>query len=301
MKNMLKVICGIVALAAPLPVLAALNVLACEPEWAALTKEIAGDKASVFQAITALQDAHRIEARPSLIARARLADLLVCSGADLEIGWLPLLVTQSGNPRIRPGGPGYLEASQHVTRIEIPKIIDRALGDIHPAGNPHVHTDPRNIAKVAEVLTERLAQLDHANAQTYRARSKAFLNRWRSAIERWERQAAPLKGATVIVYHKAFGYMASWLGMMEVAFLEPKPGVPPTPGHLAELVTQMQRQPAKAIIYSAYNDPRAADFLSQRTGIPAVMLPFTVGGSDQAKDLFGLFDDTLARLLGTIK
>lgn len=301
MVTVLKLVCALSALALALPSWAALNVFACEPEWAALTKEIAGDQAAVFQAITALQDAHRIEARPSLIARARSADLLVCSGADLEIGWLPLLMTQSGNPRIRPGGPGYLEASQYVTRMEIPKVIDRALGDVHPAGNPHVHTDPRNIARVAEVLTERLAQLDHANARTYRARAKAFLDRWRSALERWQRQAAPLKGATVVAYHKEFGYMTSWLGMTEVGTLEPRPGLPPTPSHLAQLVEQMRREPARAIIYSAYNDPRAAEFLSQRTGIPAVMLPFTVGGSDQAKDLFGLYDDTLARLLRTIK
>jgi zinc/manganese transport system substrate-binding protein len=301
MKTTLNLLVALSGLAAALPALAALNVLACEPEWAALTREIAGDKASVSSAITALQDAHHIEARPSLIARARSADLLVCSGADLEIGWLPLLLTQSGNPRIQPGNPGYLEASQYVTRIEIPKVIDRALGDIHPAGNPHIHTDPRNIAKVAEVLTERLAQLDYANAQTYRARGKAFLERWRNAIERWERQAAPLKGATVVVYHKDFSYMEAWLGLIEVGALEPKPGIPPTPGHLAELVTQMQRQPAKAIIYCAYEDPQPAEFLSQRAKIPAMMLPFTVGGTEKASDLYGLFDDTLVRLLSNIK
>ena len=153
MKDMLKVICVLAALAVSLPVQAALNVFACEPEWAALTREIAGDKVSVFSATTALQDAHHIEARPSLIAKARSADLLVCSGSELEIGWVPLLLTQAGNTRIQPGNPGYLEASQYVTRIEIPKVIDRALGDIHPAGNPHILTDPRNIAKVAEVLT----------------------------------------------------------------------------------------------------------------------------------------------------
>ena len=301
MKDMLKVICVLAALAVSLPVQAALNVFACEPEWAALTREIAGDKVSVFSATTALQDAHHIEARPSLIAKARSADLLVCSGSELEIGWVPLLLTQAGNTRIQPGNPGYLEASQYVTRIEIPKVIDRALGDIHPAGNPHILTDPRNIAKVAEVLTERLAQLDHANAETYRARGKAFLDRWRSAIANWEHQAAPLKGATVVVYHKDFSYMEAWLGMIEVGALEPRPGIPPTPGHLAELVTQMQREPAKAIIYSAYQDPQPAEFLSQRAKIPAMMLPFTVGGTEKASDLYGLFDDTVARLLKVIK
>lgn len=301
MKNMLKAVCAIAALGAPLPVLAALNVFACEPEWAALTREIAGDKVTVYSATTALQDPHHIEARPSLIARARSADLLVCTGSELEIGWVPLLLTQSGNARIQPGNPGYFEASQFVARIEIPKVIDRALGDIHPGGNPHIQTDPRNIAKVAEALAERLAQLDRSNADTYRARSKAFLDRWRGAIANWERQAAPLKGATVVVYHKDFSYMEVWLGMVEVGALEPRPGIPPTPGHLAELVTQMQHQPAKAIIYSAYQDPQPAQFLSQRAKIPTTMLPFTVGGTEKASDLFGLFDDTLARLLSVIK
>ena len=301
MKTLLKMFCAALALSACLPAAAALTVLACEPEWAALTREIAGDKVSVSSATTALQDPHRIEARPSLLARARSADLLVCSGADLEVGWLPLLMSQSGNARIRPGGPGYLEASQHVVRLEIPERIDRALGDIHPAGNPHIHTDPRNIAKVAEVLTERLAQLDPANADAYRARAKAFLERWRSSIERWQRDAAPLKGASIVTYHKDFSYLQAWLGLVSAGTLEPKPGIPPTPGHLAELVSQMQRQPAKAIIHAAYQDPQPAQFLSQRAKIPVTMLPFTVGGTDKATDLFGLFDDTIARLLSVVK
>jgi zinc/manganese transport system substrate-binding protein len=283
------------------PVHAALNILACEPEWAALASEIAGDKATVNSATTALQDVHHIEARPSLIARARSADLLICSGSDLEVGWLPLLVTQSGNGKIRPGTSGYLEASQFVARLDIPRVIDRAMGDVHPGGNPHILTDPRNITKVAEALTERLSQIDAANATTYRARHKAFLDRWLPAIARWEQQAAPLKGSSVVVHHKDWTYMLAWLGMKEAASLEPKPGIPPTPGHLAELLNLMQREPAKMILYAAYNDPKAAEFLSSRSKIPAVMLPFTVGGSDRARDLFGLFDDTIARLLAVPK
>ena len=207
------------------------------------------------------------------------------------------VLTQSGNQRIQPGKPGYLQASQFVARLDIPKVLDRALGDIHPGGNPHVHTDPRNIAKVADVLLERLAQIDNANAAVYRARHKDFMQRWTGAIVRWEQQAAPLKGTAVVVHHKDFSYLLNWLGMKEAASLEPKPGIPPTPGHLAELLGLMQREPAKLIIYAAYNDPKAAEFLSSRSKIPSVMLPFTVGGSDKARDLFGLFDDTIARLL----
>jgi zinc/manganese transport system substrate-binding protein len=283
------------------PALAQLKVLVCEPEWGALTQELAGDKVSVYSATTALQDPHHIEARPSLIARARNADLIVCSGSELEVGWLPLLLAQSGNTKIQPGTPGFLEASQLVSRLEIPKVLDRSLGDIHPAGNPHIHLDPRNIAKVAEVLRDRLMQIDSANADFYKSRTAAFLARWGEAIRRWESQAAPLKGMTMVVYHKDASYLIEWLGLREIGSLEPKPGVPPTTAHLADLVARMQREPAKVIVYSAYNSPQAAQFLSDRTKIPAVMLPFTVGGSDKAKDLFGLFDDTLARLLAVQK
>ena len=299
-KIIVTMMAGILWLLAQ-PASAALKVLACEPEWASLVQELAGDKASVSSATTALQDAHHIEARPSLIARARNADLVVCTGSELEIGWLPLLLRQSGNERIQPGKPGYLEASQLVPRLEIPKALDRALGDIHPEGNPHIQLDPRNIAKVAQVLGDRLVQLDPANAETYHGRTAAFLARWNTAIKRWEAEAAPLKGLTTVVYHQNMSYLNAWLGMREVGSLEPKPGVPPTAAHLAELVGRMQAAPAKVIVYVAYNNPQAAQFLSERTRIPAVMLPFTVGGSDKAKDLFGLFDDTLARLLAVAK
>jgi zinc/manganese transport system substrate-binding protein len=301
MKSILKFLCASGLAIAALPAAAALNVFACEPEWSALAQELGGDKVSVYSATTALQDPHRIEARPSLIARIRSADLLVCSGSELEIGWLPLLLTQSGNSKIQLGTLGYMEASQYVAKLEIPKVLDRALGDIHPGGNPHIHTDPRNIAKVAAALEERLAQLDPGNAGTYHSRAKAFLDRWQAAIARWEKEAAPLKGVPIVVHHKAFTYFINWTGMREVASLEPKPGIPPTPSHLAELIDQMKSQPAKVIVYSSYNSPQAAQFLSERSKIPTVMLPFTVGGTEKAKDLFGFFDDMIERLLGAVK
>ena len=285
----------------PWPAFAALNIFACEPEWAALAQEIGGDKVAAFAATTARQDPHRIEARPSLIARARNADLVVCSGSELEIGWLPLLLQQSGNARIQRGSPGYLEASQAVARLEIPKVVDRALGDIHPSGNPHVHLDPRNIARIAEALAARLVQIDAANAAYYRERAADFGRRWASALEKWTKLAAPLKGVAVVVYHKDLSYFIAWSGMREAGALEPKPGLPPTPAHLAELIERMKRDPAKAVVFSPFNNPEAARFLSERTGIPAIGLPYTVGGSDKAKDLFGLFDDTIERLLGAAK
>jgi len=301
MKAILRFVVALSSVVFALPATAALNVFACEQEWAALAQELAGDKAPVYSATNALQDVHKVEARPSLIARIRSADLLICSGSELEIGWLPLLLTQSGNARIQPGSAGYLEASQFVPKLEIPKVVDRALGDVHPSGNPHVHLDPRNIAKVADVLTERLVQLDPANAEAYKARASVFLERWRAALSRWEKETVRLKGVPVVVYHKDMSYFINWAGMREAGSLEPKPGLPPTPAHLADLVERMKRDPAKVIVYSPYNSPRAAEFLSERTKIPSVMLPFTVGGTERAKDLFGLFDDTIARLLATVK
>ena len=284
-----------------LPAGAALNVLACEPEWGALTRELGGDKVSVYDATNALQDPHRIQARPSLIAQARRADLLACTGSELEIGWLPILLQQSGNPKIQPGQPGYFEAARYVRMLEVPTRLDRAEGDIHPGGNPHIQTDPRNIALVADALAKRLAQTDPANAAFYQGRYKAFADRWQAAIRNWEKEAAPLKGAAIVVQHKGFPYLENWLGLREVATLEPKPGVEPTSVHLAQVLEQLQRQPAKMVIRAAYNDGRASEWLAQRARIPAVELPFTVGGSDRSKDLFGLFDETVQKLLAALK
>lgn len=301
MTTFLKPLFAALAVLVSVPAHSALNVFACEPEWGALAQEIAGDRVSVYSATTALQDPHRIEARPSLIARARSADLMVCTGSDLEVGWLPLLFTQSGNGKIRPGSPGFFEASQFVPRLEIPKVIDRSMGDIHPGGNPHVHLDPRNIAKVAEALGARLAQVDPGSAAAYVTGTTRFLERWQAAIARWEKDGARLRGAPIVVYHKDMSYFIQWMGLREAGSLEPKPGLPPTPAHLADLVERMKREPAKAVVYSAYNSPKAAEFLAERTGIVPVMLPYTVGGSDKARDLFGLFDDTLSRLLAVVK
>lgn len=280
---------------------AALKVFACEPEWGALARELLGGEGSVYVATTALQNPHRIEARPSLIARARSADLVVCTGAELEQGWLPLVLSQAGNARIQAGQPGYFEAARYAQLIEVPERVDRAMGDVHAAGNPHLHLDPRNVARVATALEERMAALDPAQAARYRERTKHFLARWDAAIARWERDAAPLRGMAVVVYHRDMSYLLAWLGLREAGTLEPRPGLPPGTAHLTELLAQLARAPAKAVLRSAYSDPRPASWLAERAGIPAVTLPYTVGGTDQARDLFGLFDDTLGRLLGHLK
>jgi zinc/manganese transport system substrate-binding protein len=298
----MKFIAAILLLLSASPAaLAALNIFACTPEWGSLAKELGGDKANVYVASTALQDPHRIEARPSLIARARSADLMVCNGAQLEIGWLPLVQQQSGNPKIRTGQPGYFEAASAVPLIEKPSSVDRSLGDVHPDGNPHLHLDPRNVALVAAALGERMARLDAADAAVFRDRTKAFLDRWNDAEARWQKLGAPLKGIGVVVYHKNLSYLLNWLGMQEVGALEPKPGLPPSTAHLNELLEQLKRTPAKAVVRAAYNEPRAAEWLAERTKILAITVPYTVGGTDGAKDLFGLYDDTLARLLTVVK
>lgn len=301
MNRFVKSLMVLAALVAASPSLAALNIFACEPEWGALAKELAGEKASIYVATTALQDPHRIEARPSLIARARSADLMVCTGAELEVGWLPLLQTQSGNSKIQTGRPGYFEAASHVVKLEVPQRMDRSEGDVHPGGNPHIHLNPYNVEKVAAALGERMAQLDAGEAPYYQARTKAFLERWRQAVMKWEELGAPLKGMPIVVHHKDLSYLNNWLGMRELGELEPKPGLPPTASHLSELLARLGKGPAKAVVRSAYNDPQAAEWLAARAKIPAVVLPFTVGGSDKAKDLFGLFDDTLARLLAVTR
>lgn len=296
MKTAFKLACGIAAMLAA-SAHAAVNIFACEPEWAALATELGGDKVQVYSAVTANQDPHRIEPRPSLIAKLRRADLMVCTGAELEAGWAPMLLRQAANAKVQPGQPGYFEAAAQVQRLDVPTRVDRAEGDVHAGGNPHVHTDPRRIAVIATRLAERLAQLDAANAAHYRARHADFARRWTEAIGNWEARAAGLRGARVVAHHKDWVYLYDWLGLVAAGTLEPKPGVPPSAAHLAALKATLARAPARAIVRTPYQDPRPGEWLGREARIPVVVLPYTVGGSPRATDLFGLFDDTIARLL----
>ena len=289
------------ALALSTPAHANLNVFACEPEWGALSHEIGGDKVSIYTATTGAQDPHQIQARPSLIAKARTADITVCDGAELEIGWLPMILQQAGNEKIAVGQPGAFDTTNYVRLLEQPSRLDRAEGDIHAAGNPHIQTDPRMIPPVAKALAARFSQLDGANAAYYASRLDDFNKRWSVALAKWTAQAAPLKGINIAVQHHAWIYMENWLGLHEVVPLEPKPGVPPSSGYLAEVLQKLQATPAKFTIRAAYEDDRPSTFISEHANIPAVVLPFTVGGTDGAKDLFGLYDDTINRLLAGLK
>lgn len=300
MKSPINTLTGLLAflflLAGAWPAQAAIRVLATTPEWASLTRELGGDRVDVYAATTAFQDPHRVEARPSLIARARNAGLVIATGAQLEIGWLPVLLQESGNPRVQLGQPGYFEATQQVRVLEVPTSVDRSMGDVHPLGNPHIQLDPRNIARVADALSRRLAQIDGANAAYYAQRGGDFQSRWGEAMQRWDTEAAPLKGVSVVVIHRDERYLTNWIGMRELASIEPKPGVPPSAGYLASLVAKLKDSPPQMILRNAYNDPKAVNWLSERIHAPVVLLPYTVGGTPAAQDLFGLFDDTLARL-----
>lgn len=304
MKNkVLIVMVFCIALQLPLGAAAALRVFACEPEWAALAEELGGDRVKVSAATHALQDPHYLEARPSLISRMRRADLLICTGAQLEIGWLPMLLTKANNPEVRPGGAGYLEAGNFVRHLEVPASVDRSQGDVHPQGNPHIQTDPRNFLLVASALSERLASLDPDHAEDYQAKLEQFLAAWNAALVAWEAEARPLRGKRVVTHHKSWVYLENWLGLELVGTLEPVPGIPPTASHLSKLLTQLGDDGSGAdfIIRSPFQSDKASEWLSERTSIPELVLPFTVGGNEQAGDLYGLFSDTIKRLLEASK
>ncbi len=275
---------------------AALTVFACEPEWGSLAQEIGGDKVDVKNATNAKQDVHHIQARPSLIAAMRKADLVFCTGSDLEIGWLPILLTQTGNSKVQIGTDGSLMAADFVQRQQVPARVDRANGDVHPNGNPHIQMDPRNIAVVAKVLHQRLRMIDPANADYYQTRYDDFVQRWQTAIRNWQEQAAPLRGKKIAIQHNSWVYLTNWLGIDVVTPLEPKPGIPPSGGDLANVLDKIRAHPVKAVIYAAYENPAPSLWLGREANIPAIELPFTVGGNAQSNDLFGLFDSTIALL-----
>jgi zinc/manganese transport system substrate-binding protein len=295
-STMIKIVVAFTLMAASCAQ-ATVQVFACEPEWAALAGEIGGANIEATSATNPLQDPHYIQARPSLIAGMRKADLLICSGSGLEAGWLPVLLGKGNNPKVQPGQPGNLMASQYVSRLEIPAVLDRAQGDLHAEGNPHIQTDPRNLALVAKVVAQRLQQIDPANAPHYQQGLAAFEDKWTKAITEWEQQAAPLRGKPVVVHHKSWAYLNNWLGLIEVATLEAKPGVPPSAAHLEELLLQLKSTPAALIIRTPYQDAQPSQWLTKQTGIPNAVLPGTVGGTPDAGDLYNLFDTTIRTLL----
>lgn len=274
-----------------------INVFACEPEWAALAKELGGERLSIYSATTSMQDPHHIQARPSLIAKARRADLIVCSGAELETGWLPLLLRKSGNAKIQYNQPGNFAAADFVDKHDVPVKLDRSMGDVHAEGNPHIHTSPENILPVADALYKRLSEIDAENAAVYLARYQSFEKQWQQSVKQWKAKADGLSGANIVTHHTYWTYLNDWLGMHVLATLEPVPGVSPSSSHLAKIKKQLSQQDIKMILHVSYVSDRPSQWLADKTGAPVVALPATVdyqGG----QTLSQWFDEVIQRLAG---
>jgi zinc/manganese transport system substrate-binding protein len=276
---------------------AQLNVFACEPEYAALTQSLAPD-AKVYSATTAMQDPHLVQARPSLIAKMRQADLVVCAGADLEIGWLPMLQMKASNNRVRSTDTGLFYAAEHTDTLDKLESVDRSMGDVHAKGNPHLHFDPVKVLEVAQGLSAKLIQLDPDNKAAYTQALSQFSGQWQAKIPQWQQQAQSLKGKKVIAYHSSFRYLFNWTGIEQVADLEPKPGLAPTSSHLATLLARAEKGDVMAIIVASYQDERGAEWLAERANLKVVTLPMSVGGNEQSTDLISLYDSVLSLLNG---
>jgi zinc/manganese transport system substrate-binding protein len=274
--------------------LAKLKVVATYPWIGELVKEVGKDRVSLYVIAKGTEDPHFVVPKPSHIAKMRDADLLIVQGASLEEGFLPPLLQQSNNPKIQPGRQGYLDLSQFVELIEKPVNISRAMGDVHPEGNPHYQLDPHNIPPLARAIAERLCQLDSPNCAHYRGNLEDFLKRWNARLTEWDRGFAKLKGIKVIQYHKLYDYLLQRYGMVLVGTLEPLPGIPPTGKHIEGLISQAQG--VKFILQDVYHEKRTAQFVAQRLNAKVVILPHEVGAVPEAKDLFSLFDEILRRL-----
>ena len=304
-RSLLKVLTGLSLLILIMPIASAnakpLFIFACEPEWASLAQSIGGDQVKVYSATSAMQDPHYIQARPSLLAKVRKADLLFCAGAELEVGWLPLLLRKAKSS-VQVGQPGYLMAAEQIdNKLEVPEVLDRSMGDVHSAGNPHVHLNPEHVLTIAQALANRLVQIAPERAEHFNQGLLQFQQRWQQSILIWQKQAEPLKGKKVMVYHKNFSYMLDWLSIDLVGDLEPLPGIPPTSKHLADLLALQQQTPADVLLYAPYQNEDPVDWFVKKTAIKAIKMPYTVGGSEQAADLFSLYQQQINLLLEAMK
>ena len=275
-----------------------LRVVATYETFAEIGRQVGGPNVEVKALANGSWDPHFVDAKPSYLVALHKADALLLNGLELEVGFLPPLLQQSGNAKIQAGAPGYVDLSRFIAPIEIPKGgVDRSMGDIHPYGNPHTETDPHNVGRVADEVARRLAAIDPAGAATYQARGADFSKRWTSAIAGWERRAAPLRGMEIVTHHVAWVYLAHWLGLVDVAHLEPKPGIPPSASSLAQLLATLAGHHPRAIVRLAYEPERPSLWLSERLTIPALVLPHAPAATDDAKDLFTLYDGVIDRLL----
>ncbi len=294
-KGLLLCLAGVIAM----PV-QALNIFACEPEWAALARQLAPD-ATVFSATHAYQDPHYIEARPSLIARLRRADIAFCSGAELEAGWLPALQQRAADPAVRDGLPGMVYAADIVSTIEKHQVSLVGRGHVHAQGNPHLHLDPERVEDIAKAFSQRLQRIDSDNADLYQQALATWHAHWKKKKLQWRQQSLILRDQQIVVQHTTFSYLWRWLRMKPVADLEPSPGVPPTLSHLDGLVTALKDKQPRAIVYNWYQSEKSPRWLAEKTGLPLLSLPSTVSKKDGIETLEQLFDHLIAQLRTTVQ
>jgi zinc/manganese transport system substrate-binding protein len=276
------------------PALANLNVVATLPWIGSLVTDLGKDKVKVTTLVKASQDPHYVEAKPSLIVEARRADILLFNGLDLEVGYLPILIESSRNPKIQPGTPGHFDCSQFVNPIERPTQVDRSMGDVHPMGNPHYHFSPKNILKVAEGIAGGLARIDPVNKDIYRANLNSFVEKFQEKQKQWN--GRNLRGKRFLPYHKFFEYLAAEFGFEIIEYIEAKPGIPPSAGHVEKLIELMKKTKPDAILTTAYYGTKEVSFLSQKTGIKYRVVPHDVGATEKCRDWFSLIDQALITL-----
>jgi zinc/manganese transport system substrate-binding protein len=287
---------------------AKLKVVTTTEGLASIAREVGGDRVEVTSLSRGIQDPHFVDANPTLTVKLRSADLLVDVGLDLEIGWLPPLVNQSRNPDIQPSGRRRFTASQVVPVLDVPRgPVDRSMGDLHPAGNPHFMSDPRRVAKVAEGLSQRLAQLDPGGAATFQTRLADFQARLSAAEARWHAALAPAKGKRIVTHHNSLTYFTDWAGLVVAGYLEPRPGTVPPPSHLAELVGVVRAQEVRAILVEAYYDLRSAEVVAKRAQAKVLAIPGDVGGfKDEGgnidpRDWFAYMDSLVGLVTGALR
>ncbi|HYL13805.1 MAG TPA: metal ABC transporter substrate-binding protein [Terriglobales bacterium] len=275
-----------------------LNVVTSTTDMAALTQEVGGDKVNVEAIAKGYQDPHFVEAKPSFLLKLRQADLLVVVGLQLEIGWLPPLITQSGNPRIQVGAPGYLDASQFAEILEIPQgTVTRAMGDVHPMGNPHYWLDPDNGRRIARGIANKLAEMDPADASYFQQRFQDFDKRLTGAEQKWDAEMKPYRGRKVVTYHRSFPNFAKHFGLDVIGYVEPRPGIPPTPTHTLELIQLMKRENCKVVLVEPYFDLKTPQAIGRETGAQVVVYLPSVGGEKGVDDYFKLFDYDIGLLI----
>jgi zinc/manganese transport system substrate-binding protein len=293
---------AILALGTPAPARATLNVVTSTEDLADLTRQVGGDRVAVSSLARGYQDPHFVEAKPSFILKLAKADLLVVVGRDLELGWIPPLVDQSRNARIRPGADGYLDASLSARILDIPTgPVTRAMGDVHPLGNPHYWLDPGNGRRIAKAIADRLARLDPGSASAFGARYADFDRRLAEAEKRWDAMMAPYKGLKVVTYHKSWPNFAERFSLDVIGYVEPRPGIPPSPRHTIQLMAEMKRQDVRILLVEPYFDLKTPNSIGRETGARVVVMPPSVGGEKAIGDYVSLFDYDLGLLVAAIK